>query len=38
MNRLISVLTALGGLVVFPLMDSAIKGTIVLLLSAAGYG
>lgn len=35
MNRLISVLTALGGLVVFPLMDSAIKGTIVLLLSAA---
>ncbi|MBL8814298.1 MAG: DUF1549 domain-containing protein [Planctomycetaceae bacterium] len=32
MNRLISVLTALGGLVIFPLVDSAIKGTVVLLL------
>ena len=35
MNRLILVLTALGGLVVFPLVDSAIKGTIVLLLSGS---
>jgi beta-lactamase regulating signal transducer with metallopeptidase domain len=35
MNRLISVLTALGGLVVFPLVDSAIKGTVVLLLAGA---
>ncbi|MFO0978780.1 MAG: M56 family metallopeptidase [Planctomycetaceae bacterium] len=35
MNRLISVLTAFGGLLVFPLVDSAIKGTIVLLLAGA---
>ncbi len=35
MNRLISVLTAFGGLLVFPLVDSAIKGTIVLLLAGS---
>ena len=35
MNRMISVLTAFGGLLVFPLVDSAIKGTIVLVISAA---
>ena len=33
MNRLISLLIAAGGVVVFPLVDSAIKGTIVLLLA-----
>ena len=33
MNRLISLFLAAGGLVVFPLVDSAIKGTIVLLLA-----
>ncbi|MFO1001610.1 MAG: M56 family metallopeptidase [Planctomycetaceae bacterium] len=35
MNRLISVLTALGGLVMFPLVDLAIKGTIVLVLAGS---
>ncbi len=35
MNRMISALTTLGGLVLFPLVDSAIKGTVVLLLAGA---
>ncbi|MBL8814459.1 MAG: hypothetical protein JNL58_00405 [Planctomyces sp.] len=35
MNRLNSLLLAAGGFVVFPLVDSAIKGTLVLLLAAS---
>lgn len=33
MNRIASLLLATGGLVVFPLVDSAIKGTVVLLVA-----
>ena len=35
MNRWTSVLLAVGGLIAFPLVDSAIKGTLILVLAAA---
>jgi hypothetical protein len=35
MNRGTSVLLAFGGLIAFPLVDSAIKGTLILVLTAA---
>ncbi len=35
MNRWTSVLLAFGGLIAFPLVDSAIKGTLILVLAAA---
>ena len=34
MNRLTSLLLVTGGLIAFPLMDSAIKGTLILILAS----